>query len=197
MEEIRHSFNKNVLDKDISLKSDRFTFKPAWIVDSKDLSDRANLLEIAIAVGLPFPNPYTIDDANKFKEYSIKSWENGTEYSFAIFDKNDNSYIGNIGFKPNLNNVNEIENIGYWLGKDYWGKGIATEAMGMVLDFIKVKFPNVNKIKAGAFDYNIASQRVLENCGFEKVGIKKENVLLRNGKVVNSLAFVLNVEKGK
>ena len=52
--------------------------------------------------------------------------------------------------------------VGYWLGKEYWGKGIASEALTQFLPHIKTRplFAHVAK-------HNAASRRVLEKCGFK------------------------------
>ena len=54
--------------------------------------------------------------------------------------------------------------VGYWLGKEYWGKGIASQALSQFLNFVQTRplFAHVAK-------HNIASKRVLEKCGFSAV----------------------------
>jgi len=51
--------------------------------------------------------------------------------------------------------------VGYWLGKAYWGKGIATRALAQFLDQVKVR-----PLYAYVARHNLASRRVLEKCGF-------------------------------
>jgi RimJ/RimL family protein N-acetyltransferase len=51
--------------------------------------------------------------------------------------------------------------IGYWLGRNYWGKGIATQALAEFLQLIKTR-----PLYAHVAKHNIASRRVLEKCGF-------------------------------
>jgi len=55
--------------------------------------------------------------------------------------------------------------VGYWIGKEHWGKGIASRALSEFLELIKTRplFAHVAK-------HNIASRRVLEKCGFTVVG---------------------------
>jgi RimJ/RimL family protein N-acetyltransferase len=73
--------------------------------------------------------------------------------------------------------------VGYWLGKEYWGKGIATKALTEFLDVVKTRplFAHVAK-------HNIGSQRVLQKCGFviegedkfiEENGMEIEEFLLK------------------
>jgi RimJ/RimL family protein N-acetyltransferase len=52
--------------------------------------------------------------------------------------------------------------VGYWLGKKYWGKGIASQALAQFLDLIKTR-----PLYAHVAKHNVASKRVLEKCGFK------------------------------
>ena len=58
--------------------------------------------------------------------------------------------------------------IGYWLGKDFWGKGIATQALGDFLEIVKIR-----PLYAHVAKHNFASRRVLEKCGFKIFGEDK------------------------
>ncbi len=58
--------------------------------------------------------------------------------------------------------------VGYWLGKNYWGKGVATKALSAFLGQVKVR-----PLYAHVAKHNIASIRVLEKCGFTICGEDK------------------------
>lgn len=58
--------------------------------------------------------------------------------------------------------------VGYWIGKEYWGKGIATQALALFLDFVKAR-----PLYAHVTKHNIGSRRVLEKCGFAVEGEDK------------------------
>jgi RimJ/RimL family protein N-acetyltransferase len=58
--------------------------------------------------------------------------------------------------------------VGYWLGKEYWGKGIATEALSAFLDQVRAR-----PLYAHVAKHNIASIQVLEKCGFTIIGEEK------------------------
>src|SRR5512139_4140666 len=53
------------------------------------------------------------------------------------------------------------QDVGYWLGREYWGKGIATRALSLFLEHITTR-----PLYAHVAKHNIASRRVLEKCGF-------------------------------
>jgi RimJ/RimL family protein N-acetyltransferase len=60
--------------------------------------------------------------------------------------------------------------VGYWIGREYWGKGVATEALSQFLDHVEVRRP----LYAGVAKHNVASIRVLEKCGFTIVGKEED-----------------------
>ncbi|PWB69892.1 MAG: GNAT family N-acetyltransferase [Anaerolineales bacterium] len=64
--------------------------------------------------------------------------------------------------------MREGREVGYWLGREFWGKGIATESLNQFLGVVKTRplFAHVAK-------HNTASRRVLEKCGFTVIGEDK------------------------
>lgn len=55
--------------------------------------------------------------------------------------------------------------VGYWLGKEYWGKGIATQALAEYLKIVTIR-----PLYAHVAKHNVGSRRVLEKCGFTVIG---------------------------
>lgn len=66
--------------------------------------------------------------------------------------------------------------VGYWIGKDYWGRGIATRALWEFLRLIPAR-----PLYAHVARHNFASRRVLEKCGFRLCGEDAEELVLRLG----------------
>jgi [ribosomal protein S5]-alanine N-acetyltransferase len=182
----KRTVKENILEKNESFSSERLDFIPAWNVDLSDLQRNADDLDIANGVGAEFPNPYTIDDAKWFVNHSEQEWEGGEEYSFGMLDKETKEFCGMMGFKVG---GSEIENIGYWFGRNSWNKGLASEALRAAIEYIKVKFPDVREVTAVAYKYNKPSQRVLEKNGFEIVGEKSKPELLRNGEKFEEFVY--------
>jgi RimJ/RimL family protein N-acetyltransferase len=75
--------------------------------------------------------------------------------------------------------------MGYWLGEEFWGRGIMTEAVGALTDFCFDNFP-LRRIYAEAFANNPASARVLEKVGFVFEGRLKNHVI-KDGELLDSL----------
>jgi RimJ/RimL family protein N-acetyltransferase len=82
----------------------------------------------------------------------------------------DGQVAGNI---VSWENSGEWE-VGYWVGKEYWGKGIATKALALFLDLVKTR-----PLYAHVAMHNIASRRVLEKCGFKVIGEEPEEFILK------------------
>jgi RimJ/RimL family protein N-acetyltransferase len=66
--------------------------------------------------------------------------------------------------------------VGYWIGKEYWGKGVATEALSEFLGHVETR-----PLYAHVARHNTASIRVLEKCGFRISGGGHEEVILKLG----------------
>ena len=76
------------------------------------------------------PHPYTEDDACAFVVQTAYGWSSGNDLSFAILRKAPSAYMGACGVHPARN-----WEFGYWLGKPYWGRGYATEAVRRLAAF--------------------------------------------------------------
>jgi RimJ/RimL family protein N-acetyltransferase len=96
---------------------------------------------------------------------------------------------GGIGFLPK-DDVNKCSaEIGYWVGEHFWGKGIATEAISMLIDKIKERAPHVIRVYAEVFQNNKASMRALEKNGFHEESVRKKAVI-KNGRILDDHIWV-------
>ena len=73
--------------------------------------------------------------------------------------------------------------VGYWIGKEYWGKGVATRALAAFLGLVTERPLHAHVVK-----HNVGSIRVLEKCGFS---LEREDGVEVVGKDVAELVFVL------
>ncbi|MBS8265682.1 N-acetyltransferase [Mesobacillus boroniphilus] len=105
---------------------------------------------------------------------------NDAGYSFGIFKKKGDELIGAISLFQILRDDLQSAFIGYFLDKDHNGKGYATEAVELIVDFAFCEL-KLHRIEAGVMPHNLASIRVLEKAGFHKEGIARKNVKI-NGK---------------
>jgi RimJ/RimL family protein N-acetyltransferase len=109
------------------------------------------------------PHPYSRADAAAFLAGKVT----GGDQLFAIRLKaEDGALIGGAGFGTAIEGGHEL---GYWLGRPYWGQGLATEAARAVIDLLFTS-TSVEELHASAHVMNQASRRVLEKCGFQQCG---------------------------
>ena len=83
--------------------------------------------------------------------------------STALVIEVDGKVVGSIS---SWTNEGERE-VTYWIGREHWGRGIATRALAEFLADVERTRP----IQASTADDNVGSQRVLEKCGFRRVGV--------------------------
>ncbi len=93
-------------------------------------------------------------------------------------------YVGNVGLK-NMDSVNKRCEFYIFIGnKEYWGKGVGTEATNMVID--RVKKMKMHKIYLHVDETNIAARKLYKKTGFVEEGVLKDE-LFRNGKYINMI----------
>ncbi len=145
---------------------------------------------------LAIPRPYTTQDARGFIKY-IQGVENeyGQPMNWVIREIKTDKLIGGIGFHCKYPIGSHREEIGYWLGKPFWGKGIMTRVLKKICDH---GFTHLNliRIEAPIFDYNNASMRVAEKAGFIREGIARK-AYKKDDKIFDGViyAIVKNISK--
>ena len=105
------------------------------------------------------PYPYTLQDA--------ESWLQIVEaqpLNLNIFL--EGSLIGGVGLTLRDDGHHEL---GFWLGRNYWGQGFATEAASALLDHARTEL-GIETIKASYMTGNEASANVLQKLGFVRTG---------------------------
>ncbi|MGO4877644.1 GNAT family N-acetyltransferase [Pedobacter psychrotolerans] len=119
------------------------------------------------------PNEYK----NLF-DVAIKDYQLGPFGRWGIFDAENHDFMGNCLFRPFIEIPGQME-IGYSLGRSYWGKGIGTEVAKALVCYGFAN-TNSNEIVALTDVRNIGSQKVLKNSGFKQL----ENIV-RKGIALN------------
>jgi ribosomal-protein-alanine N-acetyltransferase len=138
---------------------------------------------------LRMPYPYT--EAN-FQDWlrivATTTKDQGRPVHWAIRDEN-NGLIGGCGFVSLEVGKSHRAEIGYWLAKPYWGRGIMTAVVRRLCEHAFSEF-GVTKIEAHVFAENIASVKVLEKCGFRQEGYLRKHHL-KEGKYLDARLLAL------
>lgn len=162
----------------------QITLRPWHLDDIDDLVALANNKNIAQFMADVFPHPYTIENGKTFIGFATS---NPNSKIFAIIV--DNKPIGSIGLHLQTDILRKNAEIGYWLGEDYWGKGIITKAIPQIIDY-GFKNMDIVRIFARIFETNKASQKVVEKCGFKLEG-KYDKTLYKNGEYLDELIYAI------
>lgn len=139
--------------------------------DARQLAELANNKKIYDNVRDFFPHPYTVQNALEFISYCA---DENPKLTFGI--RYANELCGVIGLILQTDVYHRTAEIGYWLGESFWGKGIAPEALKLM---IKYAFHDLGlvRLNSAVFEHNKASMRVLEKCGFDQEAIFRKSVI--------------------
>ncbi len=173
------------MKKEIILKGKGFTIRPYRKDDYISLAKNANNKKIAKNLLNGFPSPYTEKNAKEWIKMNINKYKEGFYYNFVI--DVGGLAVGTIG----AGLVEEkpfIMSFGYWLGENYWNKGIVSEAARLYLKYAFKTFRGVERIQAITYLWNKGSQRVLQKNGFKMEGILRKSYL-KDGKIIDKYIF--------
>jgi len=145
----------------------------------EDVQDMTHLMNCNISKYLyNVPDPYSVQDALNFIKSSHSDFKSLRGLHFAVEYRRGKSeprsnnnllFVGSIGLK-NIDLVNKKANLGYWIGEQYWNRGIATECVRLMIDYALSYQLALNEISAYVFPENKASIQVLEKNGMRSNG---------------------------
>lgn len=154
--------------------------------DAKDLAAALSNKKVQDNLRDGLPYPYTVQDGKEFISAMLSADESET-FAFAITV--DNMVIGSIGIFRQGNIHRQTAELGYYIAEEYWGKGIMTEAVKQICEYVFAN-SDIIRIYAEPFAYNIASCRVLEKVGFQYEGTLRSNAV-KNGRVIDMEMYSL------
>lgn len=108
------------------------------------------------------PYPYPEDGARRFLEKARRLAHEGQHVFFAIADRENDRLVG---VSEYICDGDGMVTIGYWIGAPYWGRGIASRAVGLLIAHVEQTVPDAI-FSAKVLPQNAASIRVLEKNGF-------------------------------
>ncbi|OTA88983.1 hypothetical protein M434DRAFT_398828 [Hypoxylon sp. CO27-5] len=154
--------------------------------DAEAMAAAANFPEISMYMRNRFPYPYTLENSKFWIDFCVK----GTPMTnFGIFAL-DGTFAGSIGLTPGQDIEYRTWEVGYWVAKHQWGKGIATTALKAFSEWAFKEFPELLRLEAGVFEGNNASMKVLEKVGYVREGIRRKAICKRD-KVLDQVLFSL------
>jgi RimJ/RimL family protein N-acetyltransferase len=170
-----------VVSDQVHLSEFRPSDKPALVqhLNDRDVYDRT----------LRIPFPYTDATADEWLALVARITEQqGRPVQFVIRSADD-ALIGACGFSGFQAGKSHLAEVGYWLAKPHWGRGLMTVVVQRLCRHAFEEFGLV-KIIAHVHPHNQASARVLAKCGFQEEGYLRRH-FLKDGQFVDARLFAL------
>jgi RimJ/RimL family protein N-acetyltransferase len=165
------------------IETRRLTLRPPEMRDVDRIAALADDIDIA-RMTTHMPHPYHRADAESFVARA-QAIDPMREAVFVI-DKADEGAVGVLGLHPQGSFGPEI---GYWIGRPYWGRGIASEAASAVMDWTRRDWGR-RAVVSGHFADNPASGRVLEKAGFLYTGEIQQRLSFARGEAAPTRMMV-------
>lgn len=130
-----------------------------------------------------FPHPYTRSDAANWVAQASRE---DPVRNYVI--EAGGAFAGAVGVIPLAAEHSGSAIFGYWLGRRFWGRGLATDA-ARTLARHALRTRGLRRLQASVFAPNIASARVLEKAGFTLEARIRESYTQRDGTVCDELLY--------
>ena len=155
------------------LSTERLLLRPFSLKDASELQQLANFREIADTT-ISIPYPYRLNDAEqKIASYS-QNFLQGIGVHFAITHSKTHQLIGEIELRD-IDKEHLSAELSFWLGTEFWGMGIATEAAHSILEYGFIQL-QLNRIYAYHMLRNLASGKVMQKLGMMQEGVLRQCV---------------------
>jgi len=158
-----------------SISTSKIALRPFASTDVQRVAELANDEEVSRNLR-NFEYPYGTEDAANWISELPCEWEHGKSVVFSVSlpgsESRPEELVGAVGIV--LDQQSNRGELGYWIGRKYWGQGIATEACFSILDFAFGQLL-LNKVAAECLVRNPASARVLEKVGMVQEGYLKNH----------------------
>lgn len=156
-----------------TFETQRLILRPFQSTDANKVQELAGDFEVARTT-LSIPHPYPDGAAEAWISASSKRSDEGDGFPFALIHKENNDLIGCMGI--NVDKWHQRGELGYWIGKDFWNRGYASEAAKRLIRF-GFEDLHLNKIWAAAMSNNPASSNVMKKAGMRFEGEFKQHIL--------------------
>ncbi|MBQ7335289.1 MAG: GNAT family N-acetyltransferase [Clostridia bacterium] len=162
------------------LATERLTLRKMMVLDTQDMYEYAARPEVTkYLTWQPHPDR---DFTREYLEYLGNRYAAGMFYDWAIVYDEENKMIGTCGF-TSFQCAHDSAEIGYVLNPEYWGKGLAAEAVRCVIKFGFERL-GLHRIEARFIEGNDRSRHLMEKVGMTFEGIHREGMLVK-GNYVN------------
>ena len=157
------------------------TYRPG---DARSLAHHGNNRKIWLNLRDRFPQPFTEEGGASYIAHVLAAAD---APSFAIDVGGD--AVGGISLHRGTDIERLSAEVGYWLGEDYWGRGIMTEAIRLVT---RHAFTTLDLVRVFAvpFAHNAGSCGALENAGYVREGLMRQSAV-KDGRMIDQYLYAI------
>ena len=160
------------MEKQPVLKTERLNLRPFRLDDAPVVTVLAGERDIAFNT-LNIPHPYEVGMAEEWIGAHQEMYQRGEQLNYAIERKSDRRLVGAVGLM--LDPKHNRAELGYWVGKPYWGQGYCTEAAAELLRY-GFEVLELNRIQASHYSRNFASGKVMDKLGMKYEGCLRSHI---------------------
>jgi 8-oxo-dGTP diphosphatase len=166
-------------DRFAPIATERLTLRPFEPRDAEALQRLINDWEVTRTLAA-VPFPYRQEDAEAWIASTVETLAAGTQVHLAItgHEGSEEMLIGAVGLQ--IDRASRRGRLGYWVGRRFWGHGVATEAAGRMVSWGLANL-ELDQVAADVSTDNPASAAVLRRIGFRQVGEGIGHSLARGG----------------
>lgn len=172
------------------LTTERLTLRRMMVADTSDMYEYASRPDVTKYLTW-YPHPdreYT----REYLQYLGNRYAAGMFYDWAVIYEPDCKMVGTCGFTA-FHCASDCAEVGYVLNPEYWGKGIATEALTRVLRFAFEEL-KLHRVEARFIEENERSRHVMEKAGMTFEGVLREAMLVKGVYVNVGICSILDCE---
>ena len=167
-----------------TLTGTRCELRELRVEDAASLAANANNDAVWRNLFEGFPRPYTLGEAQSWCNPDTRPAAAGWVWGIA---QND-AVIGCVGLRPDSGWLRCNAEVGYWVGEAHWRQGITSEALALVTDWAWAQRPEITRIYAPIFSWNIGSQRVAAKCGYTLEAQLPQSAI-KDGQVIDRVQY--------
>jgi ribosomal-protein-alanine N-acetyltransferase len=168
------------------LQTERLILRPLRRKDAADIFSYASDPEVTRYV---LWDPHrSVSETRGYIRYILALYRRGLPSSWAVVHREAGRVIGTIGFMW-YSEANSSAEVGYSFSREFWNRGLATEALSAVIRSAFASLP-INRIEAQHDIRNPASGRVMEKSGMRKEGILRQR-LKNKGEFIDTVLYAI------
>ncbi|MBJ8075282.1 GNAT family N-acetyltransferase [Bacillus cereus group sp. N12] len=170
---------------------ENITLKKLELKDAKELFELIYSSRNYLREWLPWVDTnQTVEDSEEYIKSTLQQYAENSGLRAGIYYKGN--LVGEIGYYG-INPLHKCASIGYWLGKEFQGKGLVTKACKVLLEYAFREL-NLNRIEIRVASENYKSKAIAKRLGFTYEGCIRQNMWLYDHYVDHIVFGILKEE---